>query len=641
MPTSLWCGRYGLVLPALIKLERDAYFKLTSSGESAIAHINLVGGAAWSQALKDTHLIKFQPHRIIMSRHSDLTIRFQDLDARLLLGPKEGPLQNPFPSPLHHLNIDVASLLAEPAIATHVPPSLLMDARIRFVELARESLDCAVALETGQIIVYKLPSLLDQDQASSLEEANPELLNLKNSVLSETGNFRPTLLLSALCGSVSALAISDLGLVAVAYEDTSLYIIDSKGPSLIFKDISSERKEHRTIFHKSTEADPFRSLSWTICGIKKDSFPRIRLLAIQKSGNACIYTIEHNNSTGHYKFVDTSAAEGQPLPLTDPDSSFVISADTGLRCRADGHSLHTALDSDTSLTSTQKHSVWITAGVRGARAILDVNGDRVGKTEWPNKAGTVLQVRLIERTDSCSLVAFTDSCQALVYSLPELNFLHKIDLPYTHKSAPLITADTTGDYLLSTVHPGTQIVSHSVYGTLFAQRRSYVVPPRLELGFGRGEVPPQPQPVPIGPVSLFGSLMGYVGAAGSVSKEQADVLLFGRPRPILQTPSIENPRQSRQSDAGSATAASSGYNMPDVGSVGAQIGQSASTWGTNIGQGATAVFGKLNDALAERGEMLDSLQQSMRSLEQGTQNAMNQAKLAAAKQTAKGWFSGF
>jgi hypothetical protein len=81
--------------------------------------------------------------------------------------------------------------------------------------------------------------------------------------------------------------------------------------------------------------------------------------------------------------------------------------------------------------------------------------------------------------------------------------------------------------------------------------------------------------------------------------------------------------------------------MPDVGAVGAQIGQSASAWGANIGQGASAVFGRLNNALSERGEMLDGLQQSMRSLEQGTQNAVNQAKIAAAKQTAKGWFSGF
>jgi hypothetical protein len=80
------------------------------------------------------------------------------------------------------------------------------------------------------------------------------------------------------------------------------------------------------------------------------------------------------------------------------------------------------------------------------------------------------------------------------------------------------------------------------------------------------------------------------------------------------------------------------YNIPDVNAMGQQLGQGASQVGQQIGQGATAIFGQVQSALSERGEMLDSLQASMRNLQEGSQNALNQARLAAAKQGAKGWF---
>jgi hypothetical protein len=102
--------------------------------------------------------------------------------------------------------------------------------------------------------------------------------------------------------------------------------------------------------------------------------------------------------------------------------------------------------------------------------------------------------------------------------------LHRLDLPYQDKSAPLITADTTGDYLLSRVHPGTPFIETSVYGSLFSQRRSYYVLPQIQLDVGRGQVPPQPQPVSVGQQTMLGSLLGYVGATGTLSGDQIDTI---------------------------------------------------------------------------------------------------------------------
>lgn len=88
----------------------------------------------------------------------------------------------------------------------------------------------------------------------------------------------------------------------------------------------------------------------------------------------------------------------------------------------------------------------------------------------------------------------------------------------------MISADTTGDYVLSALHPKTSLITEGFYGTLFKQRRGFYGPPRIDLGAKRGPIPPQPQPVSMGPTSMLGSLMGYIGPRQTMSGEQADAL---------------------------------------------------------------------------------------------------------------------
>jgi hypothetical protein len=102
--------------------------------------------------------------------------------------------------------------------------------------------------------------------------------------------------------------------------------------------------------------------------------------------------------------------------------------------------------------------------------------------------------------------------------------MHRIDLPYDGASVPLVTADTTGDYLLSSTHPDTPLVSNSTYGTLFSQRRAYYIPPLVELSAHRRPIPTPPLPVPIGPQTLFGTFMGYMGTSQGISGEKVDEL---------------------------------------------------------------------------------------------------------------------
>jgi syntaxin-binding protein 5 len=147
-----------------------------------------------------------------MTQHHDLTIRFQDLDARLLAGTEESHLQTSFPKPLHDLTIDVASLLSEPSLASQIPSTLLLNARITCVDLARETLDCAIALQSGEVVVYRLPSPLDQEK-NVISDSQPgsDLISLVDFVVANPGRFQPVALLNAGRGPVTCLSVSDIG----------------------------------------------------------------------------------------------------------------------------------------------------------------------------------------------------------------------------------------------------------------------------------------------------------------------------------------------------------------------------------------------------------------------------------------------
>ena len=86
-----------------------------------------------------------------------------------------------------------------------------------------------------------------------------------------------------------------------------------------------------------------------------------------------------------------------------------------------------------------------------------------------------------------------------------------------------MSLDDTGDYV-EWVRHACGLIHTEKYGTLFDVRRSGpYAPPQVDLAFGRGTVPPQPQPVAIGPPTILGSVWGYI-ASQSKTGDQMDAL---------------------------------------------------------------------------------------------------------------------
>jgi hypothetical protein len=184
-----------------------------------------------------------------------------------------------------------------------------------------------------------------------------------------------------------------------------------------------------------------------------DLQPRVRLIAVTATGDARVYTLDRPERSKPWTTGHSVDADGVADAFADPDSSIVIEINTGFRCKADNHGMMTAMDPDVvGGKRGEKHWAWIIAGAKSVRVNLDVTGDRLSRVEWPVKAGTVVEVKMVERTDASALVAFTDRCQALVYSLPGLELMHMLDLPYNSKMS---------------VHP---YISYRVFPDLQAQR---------------------------------------------------------------------------------------------------------------------------------------------------------------------------
>lgn len=156
-------------------------------------------------------MLQFQPHRFLVTYHSDLSVRFRDLSAQLLHSSDTSPLQTSYPNPLPLLTIDVLGLLADPSIAAHLPPKLLEEAHIVSTHLAAQSLECAVVLGTGEVTVFRQspPPTGDATVPRTLDDS--ELISVTHVCTGPHQRFQPSFVLATGRGPVSALAISDIG----------------------------------------------------------------------------------------------------------------------------------------------------------------------------------------------------------------------------------------------------------------------------------------------------------------------------------------------------------------------------------------------------------------------------------------------
>ena len=166
---------------------------------------------------------------MLITHHTDLTLRFRDLSAQLLLSSDTMPLQASFPNPLPALTIDLLTVLADPSVSSHTSAKLVEDAQIVSSQLAPQSLECAVVLNGGEVAVFRQRAGAPEPVAFK-ELEDKELVFTGHVPLPLSHKFQPVFLLTTGKGQASATSLSDIGFLAAAFRDGSLFIVDMRGP---------------------------------------------------------------------------------------------------------------------------------------------------------------------------------------------------------------------------------------------------------------------------------------------------------------------------------------------------------------------------------------------------------------------------
>ncbi|KAJ7492344.1 WD40 containing snare-dependent exocytosis protein [Mycena latifolia] len=592
LPSPLSFANSGIFGARLFTLDRDSH-ELLVGGEKPDPYVlPLRGGTAWSDESKarEIRLAKFQLPRILMTQHHNpaAAIQFHDISAQLLITTDATPIENHFPTPLPGLTIDLRSLLTDAAVVKKTSPSFLERATVQSGYLARQSLECAIQFVSGEVVVYRLKSS-SANPPKFTETSDEELVPLEHVLSSDDARFNPYFLLTT-GKPVSAYAISDIGFLAVAYTEY-LIVVDMRGPRVMLRRGRDKKKDRMSVHLHTSDANSIASLTWTVATIENDPQLHVRLIVGYTSGTTEILTVIRDSNTASWR-IDGEIKKVETVANPLPGGTFLLDPKKGLPIRATKEQLAQSFHS----TPPDTHCILVTAGTKGARSFGDITGARIGKTDWGNKTGTVCSVQIVEKMGSHALVAFTDNHEALAFSLPQLEYLCTLRLPTEDTS--YLTCDNTGDWMSS------RIIDRASYGTFFDFRRAYTPP---DVTFTKPNVPPQPQPVSLGPTSLLSSWFRF---GQSMTGEQLDILLGGPDRPI---PEVKPPRPE---------------NGPSEASSLAQTAAGAQS----------TLYARLQSAVGERGQMLGDLEDRFNSLEQGSRSMVAQAKRLAAEQTAKGWF---
>ncbi|CAA7264832.1 unnamed protein product [Cyclocybe aegerita] len=611
IPFTLSNSGSGVLGGRLFKLENDVYDNFVDKKSDNDIHLDLKGGQAFADTTKlnELKLSKYQPKRIWMTYNGDLTVRFYDMSAYLLIPTSAtSPLENEWPNPLPSLTIRLSELFDDASISKslHLP---VEHAAIQSVQIAPDALECAIVLGSGDVLIYHSRSRLGSVTSSKVL-AGTEITSLEQIYSPATSRLRPFFMLGAGKGPVEACAISDTGFLSVSYSDGTLTVVDMRGPNIILS-LEKNKKQNRYSVSSPTHSTPdaVKSLAWTIAPLDKDSQLKVRLIAVRQSGQGEIYTfVPSGNPVSWSVAGEATICKAMADPV--PGATFVLDVKSGSQWRAERTRLATSFKNIPQV-DIGPQCLLVAVGARGARISADINGEKVAKVEWGSKVGLVESAQVVEHMGARALVIQTDRRDVLIYSLPHLEHLNTVHLPLI-SSLPL-SIDESGDFIAWTQDPRVQTKSthihQATYGTFFNVRRVYT-PPDIDFASTRGSVPPQPQPVSLGPPSLLGSWFSF---NQTLSGDQIDELLGGPNRPIPQ------PQSERSKDSEGVASAAAG------------IAAGAATVQANL-------YNKLSSAMGERGQLLGDLEERFQSLEQGSRNMVAQAKRLAAQQTAKSWF---
>lgn len=298
-PFTLSAGNSGALGGRLFRVNNDIYQDLVSKNTSN--DLLLKGGQAFPDTTNpnELKLLKYQPHRILMTYNRDLSVQFFNISTQLTIPVEDEPLEHDWPEALPGLDIRLDDIFDDPAVADIL--SVPIDqVSIHSAQVALEALECAVILSSGEVLIYH--SVVNRAApAPSKILADTEIMLLDHIYVPPGRRLVPYFILSANKGPVETCALSDIGeyikstsikllltfntftgFLAVSYKDGSFIVVDMRGPKIILTRGAEKKHRHSiaSIRHlhaanpppSSTHGsgpDIVKALTWTVTSLDK------------------------------------------------------------------------------------------------------------------------------------------------------------------------------------------------------------------------------------------------------------------------------------------------------------------------------------------------------------------------------------
>ncbi|GAA5823542.1 hypothetical protein JCM5353_006298 [Sporobolomyces roseus] len=679
----------------LITVSGATYRKLLHQfdvSDELAARIPLRGGTAFPQARP--HIVRTNAStprmsdnhpRILVTLHVDLVVRFWDVSSHLLWGYKPTPESEPkinleYPRPLKHLDVDLKAALSDSRALDMNPARLARDRpwelELDKVSFAEETLELAVSLSTGDVVVFRwgygeLPQMLEEDRVeaqatldgtvqgalrdlnldSSASTSQPasgpsKLGQHRASVASPSARsaydpqdsfvdlvdgpvrrldhdgFRPIAGFKFSSSSVdgapssnTCLAMSDIGFLAAA-NDANLLVADMRGPDvLLFDGPHSQTVDHKGKGKHRADNSSISSLTWTITAIGEDGDHSPRLIVTHDSGLTRIFELA--NLGGGWR-LNEKFASIQHDSTRSAFATFVLDK-FGNELPADGPALQRALDHQASFSARNYEAkgslmaVWVTASPRSLSVFYNIDGPKIASYEDDR---VLFEKAVVVRKQDCSvLITQARNRQISVFSLPELVQISRMSPEASiHDSAGLIALCSDGDFVQH-LDP----LDIRFYTTCDINRPAF--PPKLTV-----IDPSIPIPAQVSALTWAGSsLASWFGGTKVYTGAEMDAILGGPKRP---------PPKARLVPGAPAPiiAATKRARAPPPAPTPAP---SQASYVQGATDSARDIMARTNEALAMRGEYLNSIGEKLSSVGADAAKFAQQTKVSAQREGAK------
>lgn len=321
------------------------------------------------------------------------------------------------------------------------------DVSVKFISFSGAAAELAVAIETGEVVLYKYGSgkRLDlSDYMETLTVTDQQLQDIRGRTTLKRDGFLPTSLIHSVgSGAVTALSNSNIGFVAIGYENGTLTVLDRRGPAVIFNSKLSELSVKKSGFRRKAQAELTSeyptALEFGIYALGDDKYSSIVLSVGTTSGNVLTFRIIPNpNGTFSLQFEGSIAAtEGPIMSLLPINMAAGISA----------------------VARTQEMSQ-LAQGILIPGGVIAVSKTEIRLLRQPkNKTAhrsdvTPIQaagISSMRERDSLVLTCVTSKCETVYYSLPSLREIAKVKLPCEIDEPEYLSSSvimTNGDALI-------------------------------------------------------------------------------------------------------------------------------------------------------------------------------------------------